>query len=136
MQLVVDANPLISLIIKPSKVIEFLFLEEIELFSPELLFEELERNKDEISMKSSLSTEELNEFLVILRQRIKIIPEEEFLKQKDEAERICPDEKDMAYFALALHLKCPLWSNEKILRERKYVTVYATHDLMRMFGIL
>lgn len=135
MQLVVDANPLISIMIKPSRVAELLFLEEIDLFSPALLFEELERNKEYINRRSGLIIEEVNEFLAILRRRIAVIPEEEFLNQRNEATRICPDEKDIAYFALSLHLKCPLWSNEKALKKQKYITVYATHDLMKMFGI-
>ncbi len=136
MQIIADTNPVISLIIKPNKsTVELLFLEELEIFAPELLFDEIERNKDIIIRKSGLTDEEFSKFLAILKIRINVIPEEEFIRFKDEARNVCPDEKDIAYFALALYLKCPVWSNEKKLKKQKHVNVYATHELLAMFGI-
>ncbi len=135
MQIVVDANPLISFLIKPGKAVELLFLEEIELVAPELLFEEIENNKDLIVQKSGLTKEEIEEFLEIIKERIVIIPGEEFVRCREEAERICPDEKDIAYFSLALYLKCSVWSNEKKLKEQEHVKVYATHELMKLFSV-
>ena len=136
MQIIADANPVISLIIKPNKsTVDLLFLEELEIFAPELLFDEIERNKDIIIKKSGMTDKELNKFLAILKIRINIIPEEEFMKFKNESKEICPDEKDIAYFALALYLKCAVWSNEKNLKEQKKINVYATHELIKMFGI-
>jgi len=135
MQIIVDANPIISLLIKPGKPIEILFIEELELVAPELLFEEIGNNKDLLVEKSRLSEEEIERFIEILKKKIKIIPEEEFLKCKEKAEQICPDEKDITYFALALYLKCPLWSNEKKLKEQNEVMVYATHELIKLFEI-
>jgi predicted nucleic acid-binding protein len=135
MQLIVDANPVISILIKPGKPIDLLFVEELELVAPELLFEEIENNKELIVKKSGLIKEEIDKFIEILKKKIKVIPEEEFLKYKEEAERICPDEKDITYFALALYLKSPIWSNEKKLKEQNRIVVYATHELMDIFGI-
>ena len=80
MQIVVDANPLIALLIRPSKIAELLFLEELEMFAPELLFHEIERNKGIIVQKSGLNESEIDKFILILKKRIKIITEEEFLK--------------------------------------------------------
>ena len=45
---------------------------------------------------------------------------------------ISPDEKDTAYFALALKLKCAIWSNDKKLKEQDKVTVYNTGELMKL----
>ena len=61
----------------------------------------------------------------IIKRKIQIFPEED-----------CPDEKDITYFALALYLRCPLWSNEKRLKEQKEVIVYATHELMKLFNLV
>jgi predicted nucleic acid-binding protein len=135
MQLIVDANPIISILISPGKPVDILFLEELELFAPELLFEELNNNKQLIIQKSKLSEEEINEFISILKQIITIIPEEDFIRYRKFAERICPDDKDIVYFALALHLKCPIWSNEKRLKNQRYVRVHATHDLISLFNL-
>ena len=136
MQIIIDANPVISLLIKPNKpVVELMFLEELEIFAPNLLFDEIERNKDVIIKKSALAEEEINKFISILRKRIIVVPEEEFVKFRSKAEEICPDEKDITYFALSLYLKCPVWSNEKKLKEQKEIAVYATHELIHFFGL-
>lgn len=134
MQLVIDANPVISILVSPGKPIELLFLEELELFAPSLLFDEIERNKEEIIEKSELSQKEIEELINIIKQRIKVIPEEEFIKFREKAEEICPDKKDITYFALALYLNCFLWSNEKKLKEQNFIKVYATHELIPLFG--
>ncbi len=135
MQIVVDANPLISLLIKPGKPIDLLLIEELDLVSPELLFEEIENNKGMIIKKSRLTEEEINKFIEILKKRIPVIPEEDFVQYRKEAEEVCPDEKDITYFALALYLKCLVCSNEKKLKEQRNVIIYATHELMKLFKI-
>lgn len=135
MQIIVDANPIISMLIKPGKPIDILFIEELCLVAPKLLFEEIENNKEIIADKSNLSKEEINRFIEILKRKIKIIPEEEFVKLREKAEEVCPDPKDVVYFALALHLQCPIWSNEKKLKDQHKIIVYATHELLGLFNL-
>ena len=133
MLIVVDANPLISILIKPGKPIDLLFRDELELAAPELLFEEINNNKSIIISKSGLSKNEIDGLILILKERIKVFSEQEFFPFRQKAIEICPDPKDVAYFALALNLNCPIWSNEKKLKEQKEVKVYATHDLIGIF---
>ena len=102
MQLIVDANPIISILIKPGKPIDLLFIEELELVAPELLFQEIDNNLELIVSKSVLTREEIKQFISISKKKIKIIPEEQFLTFRDKALQVCPDEKDIIYFALAL----------------------------------
>ncbi len=135
MRIIVDANVLISILIKPGKPIDLLLIEELDLVSPKLLFEEIENNKELIIQKSGLSKEEIERFIEVFRRKITVVPEEEFLEYREKAETICPDEKDITYFALALRMECPIWSNEKRLKEQDQVTVWATHELMRLFNI-
>lgn len=132
MQLIVDANVVIAALIKPGLPADLFFKEELELVAPKLLFEEIKNNKELIVRKSRLSEEEINKFIFIFEQRIFIVPEEEFVRFKKKAEEICPDPKDVTYFALALYLNCPIWSNEKKLKEQPKVEVYATHELMKL----
>jgi len=47
------------------------------------------------------------------------------------AEKISPDPNDLMYFALALKLKCPIWSNDKELKKQNEVIIYSTEDLTR-----
>lgn len=135
MQLIVDANPLISILIKPNITISLLFLEEVELVAPELLFKEIEANKNTIIEKSELTEKEVSEFIAILKKIIKTFSEESFIGYREKAKLICPHEKDITYFALALYLKCPIWSNEKKLKEQNIVDVYSTDELMKLFNI-
>ena len=135
MQIVADANPLISIIIKPGKPIELLFLESLELVAPSLLFEEIAQNKETIMRKSELGSEDVDKFITLLKEHIEIIPEQEFLAFREEAIEICPDKKDIVYFALALYLQCPIWSNEKQLKKQDKVKIYATHELIELFKL-
>ena len=121
------------MLVKPGKPIDLFFDSRLSLFAPQLLLEELENNKEEILEKSKLNEEEFEWLYIILKHNITIIPEEEFLKYRERAEEVCPDHKDIVYFALALYLNCAIWTNEKKLKEQPKVVVYSTHELMRLF---
>lgn len=59
------------------------------------------------------------------------VPLEELKEFRDRAESVCPDPKDIPYFALALKLGCPIWSNERKLKEgQSVVNVFSTEDLL------
>jgi len=47
-----------------------------------------------------------------------------------EAKKLSPDPDDAAYFALALKLGIPIWSNDKKLTGQKQVRIYSTEELM------
>lgn len=48
--------------------------------------------------------------------------------------KISPDPNDADYFALALMLKCPIWSNDKELLKQNVVRIYSTGELIKAFG--
>lgn len=133
MDLVVDANVLFSILIKKGKTEELLFEEDLHVFAPEFIFEEFEKYKDYILNKTQRTKIEFDELMIVLKKRIKTIPNEETEKFISEAKQICPDEKDIDYFALALKMKCPLWSNDKLLKTQKIIKIYSTEDLVKMF---
>ena len=64
--------------------------------------------------------------------QIKLFPIEEFLLFLPRAKEICPDRDDVAYFALALKLRCPLWSNDKKLKEQSTVAVLSTKEFLKL----
>ena len=47
-------------------------------------------------------------------------------------EEITPDLDDMVYFALALKLNCPIWSNDKKLKQQNKIKIYHTHELNKI----
>lgn len=134
MDLVVDANIFFSVLIKSGKTEELMFNPSLHLFAPEFIFEEFIKYKDYIVKKTGRTDNEFNKLIGILRKRIKTISNEEIEKFIPKAKKICPDKKDVDYFALALKLNCSLWSNDKELKNQKEVVVYATHELFKIFG--
>jgi len=129
MELAVDANIIFAALIKESKSYELLFDERLRLFTAEFFFEEFEKHSKEIQKKSGKSEVELHRLLNILKRKIILIPLEDLLPYLDKAEEICPDPDDVAYFALALKLKCGLWSNDKKLKMQNTIKVYSTEEL-------
>jgi predicted nucleic acid-binding protein len=133
MLLVVDANMLTSALIAAGKTADLLFCEQLQLIAPEFLFLEIEDHKDEIVAKSSLSAAEVEEFLSLVKERVVVIPRQEFERYLQEANRLSPDPDDTEYFAVALRFDATLWSNDKKLKEQQSkVTVLSTAELIAL----
>lgn len=134
MELVVDANIIISAVISTeSKTCDLLFSDEIILFAPEFLQEEFEKHKQEILLKSGLPEIDFDLALSLIFSRIRFIPFPEFKSFINQAKEICPDPNDTEYFAVALKLGCPIWSNDKELKSQDAVKIYSTRDLLELF---
>ncbi|MBI2176270.1 DNA-binding protein [Candidatus Woesearchaeota archaeon] len=132
MELVIDANTLFSALIKNGKTAELLFEKSIRLYSPEFVIEEFLKYEEFIMEKTSRTKEELVEIMHLLKDVIEVAPKEDYSEFVREAEAISPDEKDVMYFALALKLKCGIWSNDKELQEQDKVKVYSTAEVMKL----
>ncbi len=133
MELIVDANIVFAALVKEGLTIELLLEPELHLSAPEFLFEEIEKHKEEIFKKTHRTKEEVEELLEILKIKIDIIPKESFEVFLEQSEKISPDPNDCAYFALALKLRIPIWTNERDLKEKQStVKVYNTKDLFEM----
>ena len=134
MDLVVDANILFAALIKYSFSYDILFSGKFHLFTPEYIFTEFEKHKEEIMQKTERTEEEFFRLVETLKRRITIIPLEELVPYVKKAEELTPDLDDMAYFALALKLNCAIWSNDKKLKEQNKIEVYNTHELSKISG--
>ena len=135
MDLVVDANVVFAALIKEdSFAYSLLFSDKFHLFTPEYIFIELEKHKEEILEKTERTTEEFFRLFEVIKRRIAIIPLGELVPYVEEAEKLTPDPDDMAYFALALKLNCAIWSNDKKLKEQNKIKVYNMHELSKLSG--
>src|SRR3989344_1407668 len=132
MDLVIDANVLFSALIKDSFAYNLLFSDTFHIFTPEYIFTELEKHKDEILEKTERTTGEFFRLVETLKRRIVIVPLEELVPYVEEAEKLTPDSDDMAYFALALKLNCAIWSNDKKLKDQNKIKIYNTHELSKI----
>lgn len=129
-KLVIDANILFAALIKNSKTAELILEKQIILLAPEFLIEEFGKYRGVILKKMHRTEAEFNRFLKILRRRISIVKKEEIEPFIENAIQISPDPKDSLYFALALRLKIPIWSNDKRLKNQNEVQILNTKELL------
>lgn len=133
MELIIDANILISALINTEgKTYDLIFNDDITLFAPEFLIEEIRKYEEEILSKSGLKKEEFELFLSLVSSKIKFIPYSEFFSSIQESEKITPDVNDIEYFALASKFHCAIWSNDKKLKEQNQIKIYSTEELIKM----
>lgn len=132
-ELIIDANILMSALVATSgKTYDLIFSERIKLFSPEFLLEEFENHKKEILEKSKLSDADFKLFLSLISAEIEFVSRTEFEKYIPNASEFTPDSDDTEYFALAMKLKCALWSNDKALKNQDKIKVYNTKELLEI----
>ena len=131
MKLVVDTNILITYFWKNSETRKIITHgEDLELVAPEFALEEINKHKYGILKKTKISEEEFKITKIDLAVYIKFFQLKEYGKFLQKALEFSPDENDIDFFALALKLNCPLWSNDKKLKQQDKVKVYSTEELL------
>ena len=130
MNLVVDTNVLIAALIKGNYTKEILLSDMFHLFAPTFMLAEIEKYKKVILEKTNGSSIDFTNLLTVFKQRIQFVELSELEKYVQVAEKVTPDPNDMLFIALALKLNCPIWSNDKKLKEQSTVRIIHTHELM------
>ncbi len=67
-----------------------------------------------------------------LRTIVKFVDVKDYGECITEAQKISPDAEDVDYFALALKLNCPIWTQEKGLKKQDKVKILSTSELMKI----
>ncbi|MAG15870.1 hypothetical protein CMO88_02310 [Candidatus Woesearchaeota archaeon] len=142
MKLVVDSNVLFTFFWKDS-----VFLNTVKhlsaLFAPEMVLGEIKKYNQDLLTKTRLSQKEFDKKLEELVQRVEFIPLEEYQSQFREAKVLSKDFserdkdeflKDIDLFALALKLKCAIWSNDKLFKKQSTVPVFSTEEMINLLG--
>ena len=128
-----DANILFAALIRDNVSRRLLVSKKLVLYAPAFILEELEKYKDEIVQQTAKSAADFEAVMAMLRKRITLVPLKQLIQFLQKAEIIAPDEKDVAYIALALKLKVPIWSNDRALKQKQTaVTVCATEEILRL----
>ena len=116
MEVILDSNVLFRTLISQGEIVPLLFDEELKLFAPEKLKEELLNNKEEILAKSQLSEKEFQDLVDLLFSKIIFVPLKEYKEYLPKAKMILgKHEKDEDFIALCLFKKAKLWTYEKLL---------------------
>lgn len=139
MELVVDANVLFSaLIARDGKTRELLMTSGLSLFMPEFVLDEFNKHLSELSDKTQLTKETLTNILrdILVYSNLRIVPLTGLKSTLVDADSISPDPDDVQYFALALKLRCGIWSNDKKLKKQRKIKVYSTEDLVKLLADL
>jgi predicted nucleic acid-binding protein len=132
MRLVVDANVLFSFFKRGSVTRKLITSPKLLLFAPAFSLRELDKHKEEVIARAKISHDAYEPSKKVLRKFVEFIPLEEYEEKLTLAKETSPDPKDIRYFALALWLDIPLWTNEKRLKRQDKVLVLSTSELLKM----
>lgn len=134
MELVVDANILVSGLIKDGLTRELLMNNGLDLYTSDFIYIELFNHITEIAKKANMAINEFTDMvkILIIESGLKTIAKDEVRSFIDIANNISPDIDDVLYFSVALKLNCAIWSNDKKLKNQKHVKIYSTSDLIRI----
>ena len=133
MELVVDTNVMFSFFWKGSMVKKLLMDQDVLLFAPEFALEEINKYEKEIIRKAKITKKEFNFLREELAIAIEFIPLKDYNNYLKKSLDFSPDENDVDFFALALKLKIPLWSNDKLLKKQSIVRVLETKDVLKIW---
>lgn len=136
MKLIIDANIIISGLIKDSITRKIILSPKFEYFSPEFLLKELNKYIPEIVKKSNLSEKEINILIQKFLEKITIISADNYKQYLDKSFKIIGliDEKDVSYIALALLVKNDgIWTNDNHFKKQARIEIFSTSDLIKFF---
>ncbi|MBI4016134.1 MAG: hypothetical protein HY363_00400 [Candidatus Aenigmarchaeota archaeon] len=136
MKLVVDTNVLFTFFWKNSIARELFVNLHLELYSPDYALEEIKKHAGEIIKKTRLSESEFNSIRNKLVMMVSFVPLEEYGLTLQKALRLTPDKDDVDFFALALKLNCPIWSNDFALKVQNHVIMLNTKDIITLMAAL
>jgi len=134
MKLVLDANILISKLLKNGITRAIMLSDKFDLYTSNFIFLEFLNHIKELSKKAKMSKEELKDLAetLIVESDLKTISKNQVKGFIDTANKISPDIDDALYFAVALRMDCAIWSNDKELKNQKIVKVYSTKDIIKI----
>jgi len=127
---IIDANILISGILKDAATRKLIFNEHIKLYAPRYLVTEIFKYEDILIKKSKLTKEAFKELLIELLSYIEIIDHHKLSRFIDKALSITPDRKDILYVAACLLIHKPLWTNDKRLHRITEIQTITTEELL------
>ncbi|MCG2700527.1 PIN domain-containing protein [Candidatus Parcubacteria bacterium] len=136
--LILDANILFSFFKSDSSrryLVEELLNRECKLISPDFVFEELSQNKDKIMKFSKINESEFIFLFLLLKKEIETVSESEYSEFLIKSKEISPHTKDNPYFALALSVNFPIWSDEEEFKQQSKIEIFDTAKLAKLFGL-
>ncbi len=143
MRFVADSNVLFTYFWKNS-ILHYILKQPIELFAPQYALEEINKYTKELMEKTSLSKEDFKKTRQKLALTVDLIPVEEYsssfhnvtsLSRTLTIQNYHELIKDIDFLSLAIHLQCPLWSNDRLLKKQSIVSVLTTKEIIELLDL-
>jgi predicted nucleic acid-binding protein len=137
MILIVDANVIISALIRDSKTREILALSPFTLYSPDTLIESIDKYKQEFIDKSGLSEEDFGTLLNFILEKVTIVKQEGYKSKLEQTKEIMRnvDIEDANYIALALSMENDgIWSDDAHFGKQDKIKIWKTKDIVKIFA--
>src|SRR3989344_3768107 len=121
MKLVVNTNRIIAALVKDSFSRRIILHGNIELLTISISEMEIEKYKQEILQKTSLTGEQFNRVYEKLKEKLTFLPDQVINKKMEEAKRIMDaiDKDDAPFIAAALAVKSAIWSDDNHFQKQK-----------------
>ena len=137
MKLIINSNPIFSAFIASGNTRKLLFTQELELITTDYALDEIRKYEELICTKGNISQEEFQILILLLFEKIIIIPQREYNSLIRQAGELITDKDDVPFLALALATKNDgIWSNDARFKEQKEVRIWSTKELLDYFGLL
>jgi predicted nucleic acid-binding protein len=133
MIVILDANVFVSALLKDSETRRILISSDNVFLFPEIILEEIEKNRDELLEKSGLTIDVFDGLIKRLLKYVTVIPSEILLPYREEACKIirAVDVKDVPYIAAALAFEgSVVWSNDRHFEKQTQIKVLKTKDMI------
>jgi len=136
MRIVVDANIIISGLIRDSTTRRLLVEIEPNLLTPAYVHDEIDKHVETVMEKSGLNEPEVEQLIQTLFKRIEVIPRAEITGLFQEAARGMRDQDpdDAMYVAAALERDAALWTDDGDYEDQDLVDVLTTTEIFERFG--
>jgi len=131
----VDANIIISALIKDSITRSILIESSIEFYTLEYTFDEIGKHLGYISKKNSLTIDKNKKVLDILSNYIHVFEAKYYIDYLNKAQKLIGkiDERDVPYIALALAINNDgIWSNDEHFEKQDKIKIWKTKDIIKI----
>ena len=133
MRIIVDANIIISALIRDSATRRILLHPRFDFYAPEYIMEEIERHKDLISKKAGLSIQGVDTLISLMFDNIKAVGPALYKDNISKAHGLIGayDENDVPFVALALSIpNSGIWTNDNHFSKQDRIRIWKTEDLI------
>lgn len=132
MKVVIDANRVMSALIKDSATRRRLMTTDSILYAPGFIRTELAKHRTYLLKKSGLSPADYDQLLAILLSKIRWVPDDLIIPHIARAAQVLKDPDDLAYLAAALTVGADaIWTEDKGFDEQKLIPRTSEPDRIR-----